>query len=106
MGYVPDEGNNPSLARGSTITHRREINQLEIAALRVPPLRSQMAILAKPHNVSNIKLGSTNKHLWPLTKRHRRELMAWDLAAEFSAYFQPPSKCAGQLSVAFQCAER
>jgi len=32
VGYVPDEGNNPSLARGSTITHRREINQLEIAA--------------------------------------------------------------------------
>ena len=65
------------------------------------------ALLAKRHNVSNIKnWGSINKHLWPLTKRHRWELRMQGLAVEISAYFQPPSECGELLSVTLQCAER
>ena len=52
-----------------------------------------------PVNVSlrflkTVEPGAESNHLWPLTKLHRRELMARDLPAQFSAYFRHPSECA------------
>jgi len=47
--------------------------------------------------------GAKNNHFQPHTKLHRRELMARDLAAQFSAYFQPLSECAEQSNEARQC---
>jgi len=59
-----------------------------------------------PFTCSTAELGAKNNHFRPLTKLHRRELKARELAAEFLKYFRPPSGCAERLNEAPQWSAR